>query len=229
VKTTRIFLFASPLLLLVPPLFAPNDNPGWIVFSSFYGLIIQRFPWNLIMAGICYNYAHQLGRDAFVWAGFSFFFPFLTPLILAFRSPKYNSTADVIQRMQAKPGKGKAITGSFKERFPLLERCLQDKPDSTRAEQKQRFDPVPSNFEFTLPVDNAALSNMLAEASTRRFTVWTEPGASETQVYGAGLVEPKDVQEFNKWLRGSGASGGKLTAIWVQPDGVQKVLEFYAA
>ena len=36
------------------------------------------------MAGLCYNYAKQLGRDAFVWGGFSFFFPFLTPLLLGF-------------------------------------------------------------------------------------------------------------------------------------------------
>src|SRR5215469_189287 len=99
-KITRIFLFASPLLLLIPPLIPVSDNAGFMVFSSFYGLILRRFPWNLVMAGLCYSYAQQIGGDAFVWAGFSFFFPFATPLVLAFRSPKYNSTADVVQRMR---------------------------------------------------------------------------------------------------------------------------------
>src|SRR5689334_13851816 len=121
-KITRIFLFASPLLLFIPPIIPVTDNPGWIVFASFYGLILRRFPWNLVMAGLCYSYAQQLGRDAFVWAGFSFVFPFATPLVLAFQAPKFNSTADAIQRMMAKPAKARAAGGSFVERFPLLAR-----------------------------------------------------------------------------------------------------------
>src|SRR5581483_1632321 len=86
-RITRIFLFASPLLLFIPPLIPISDNPGWIIFGSFYSLIVRRFPWNLVMGGLCYSYAQSLGRDAAVWAGFSFFFPFATPLVLAFRSP----------------------------------------------------------------------------------------------------------------------------------------------
>src|SRR5215813_2140983 len=115
-KITRIFLFASPLLLLVPPLLPMSDNPGWLVFSSFYSLLLGRFPWNLLMGFLCYTYAQQLGREAFLWAGFSFFFPFATPLVLAFMPPKYNSTADVIQRMKQGPPKGVAATGPFHER-----------------------------------------------------------------------------------------------------------------
>src|SRR5947207_15928225 len=107
-KITRIFLFASPLLLFIPPLIPASENAGWIIFASFYGLIVRRFPWNLVMAGLCYSYAQQLGRDAFVWAGFSFFFPFATPLVLAFQSPKINSTADVMQRIHARSATAKA-------------------------------------------------------------------------------------------------------------------------
>jgi hypothetical protein len=228
-KITRIFLFASPLLLLVPPLFPPSDNPAWMVFSSFYSLIVGRFPWNLVMAALCYNYAQQLGRDAFVWAGFSFFFPFATPLVLAFRSPKYNSTADVVRRMQQGPAKAKAATGPFNERFPLLTQYLQGRPEADWAEQKARFDPVRANYEFLLAVDPNARVRMMAEASTRHMTTWTDTTESGTKLFGAAFVELKDLEEVAKWLKGGAVSGEKLSIVWRQPDGVIKSLEYYAA
>ena len=227
-KYTRIFLFASPLLLLVPPLFQ-SDNPGWIVFGSFYSLILRHFPWNLVMAGICYSYAQQLGRDAFIWAGFSFFFPFITPLVLAFVSPKYNSTADVIQRMKAGPAKAKAAAGPFSDRFPLLSRYLSGRPENLFTDQQPRFDSVPVNYEFLLEVDSGALIPLIAEASNRHFTTWTDTAEAGTKLYGAGIVESKDLEEVAKWLKAGAVSGGKLDIMWRQPDGIIKSHEFYAA
>jgi hypothetical protein len=228
-KTTRIFLFASPLLLLIPPLVPVSDNPGWILFGSFYSLIVRRFPWNLIMAGLCYNYAQQIGGDGFIWGGFSFFFPFITPLVLAFRSPKYNSTADVVRRMTAGPAKAKAAAGAFSDRFPLLSRYLQARPENLFTEQQSRFDAVPVNYEFLLEVDSGALIRLVAEASNRRLTTWTDTAEAGTQLYGAGVVETKDIEETASWLKGGAVSGGKLQIMWRQPDGVVKSHEFYAA
>jgi hypothetical protein len=227
-KITRIFLFASPLLLLIPPLIPASDNAGWVMFASFYGLIVRRFPWNLIMAGLCYSYAQQIGGDAFVWAGFSFFFPFATPVVLAFRSPKVNSTADVIQRMHARPAKAKVSGGSFVDRFPLLARYLEGKPEEAWHEHKERLDAVSTNYEFLLAVDPNARMRMMAEASNRHFTTWLADG-DDTQFYGTGLVEMKDLDDIAKWLKSSAASGGKLSIVWRQPDGVVKSFEYHAA
>jgi hypothetical protein len=228
-KITRIFLFASPLLLLVPPLFPMNDNPGWMIFSSFYSLIVGRFPWNLVMAFLCYSYAQQIGRDPFVWGGFSFFFPFATPLVLAFQSPKYNSTADVIQRMQQGPAKAKAATGSFSDRFPLLAEYLQGRPEANWAEQKARFEAVRTNYEFLLAIDPNAGIRMTAEAFNRRMTTWTDSTEAETKLFGAGFVEMKDLEQTAQWLKAGAVSGSKLSVRWRQPDGVVKSLEYYAA
>src|SRR5689334_10596586 len=227
-KITRIFLFASPLLLLIPPLIPTTDNAGWMVFASFYSLILRRFPWNLLMAGLCYAYAQQIGRDAFMWAGASFFFPFATPLVLAFRSPKHNSAADVMQRMKSGPGKAKASAGLFIDRFPLLTEYLRGRPDSVYAEQQARFDPVPVNYEFLLPVEQLAIERMAAEASKRQLTTWTDTGDGETRLFGAGIVQPKDIEDTATWLKSGAVSGGKLQIMWRQPDGQIKSHEYYA-
>lgn len=180
------------------------------------------------MAGICYSYAQQLGLDAFVWAGFSFFFPFATPLVLAFQSPKYNSTADVIRRMKERPARAKAATGPFNERFPLLAQYLEGRPEADWAQQKERFDPVRANYEFLLDVDLAARVRMIAEASNRHMTTWTDTAEPGTKLFGAGFVELKDLEEVAKWLKGGSVSGGKLSIKWRQPDGMIKSLEYYA-
>jgi hypothetical protein len=227
-KYTRIFLFASPLLLFIPPLIPVSENAGWLVFSSYYGLILRRFPWNLVMAGLCYSYARQIGGDGAIWAGFSFFFPFLTPLVLAFRTPKFNSTADVIQRLKAGPAKAKAASGSFAERFPLLARQLEGEPESAWAEHKQRLENVQANYEFLLALDLNNRMRMMAEASNRNFTTWMESGETHARFYGAGLVEAKDLDDTAKWLKRGAVTGGKLSIMWRQPDGVVKSLDYYA-
>jgi hypothetical protein len=228
-KITRIFLFASPLLLLIPPVIPATDNPGWMLFASFYGLIVRRFPWNLIMAGICYSYAQQLGRDAFMWAGFSFFAPFGTPLVLAFQSPRINSTADALQRLMAKPAKAKVGTGDFVERFPLLVRYLEGKPEPLWNMHKERFDSVQTNYEFLLAIDPGARMRMAAEASNYHLTTFFDEAVTDPSFYGAGLVEMKDLDDVAKWLKSGAVPGGKLSIIWRQPDGVVKSFDYYAA
>ena len=228
-KITRIFLFASPLLLLIPPVIPMGDNPGMMLFASFYSIILRRFPWNLIMAGLCYSYAKQIGADSFVWACCSFIFPFATPLVLAFRSPKMNSTADVIHRMMAKPAKATASTGPFVERFPLLARYLEGKPESVWDGSKDRFTPVETNYEFLLAGDPNSRMRMMAEASNRRFTTWLDDAGGDPSFYGAGFVEMGSLEDTAKWLKTGAASGGKLSIIWRQPDGVTKSFDYYAA
>jgi hypothetical protein len=228
-KVTRILLFASPILWFIPPLIPMPESPGSILLLYFYGRILRHFPWNLIMAGISYTYAQQIGREAFVWAGATIIAPFLVPLALAFRSPKLNSTADVIRRMQAGPARAKASAGSFVDRFPLLAQYLAGKPDSVWEGHRQRFDVVMTNYEFLLALDPAARIRMIAEASNRHFTTWMDDGQTEPSFYGAGIVEMKDLEETAKWLKGGAVSGGKLSIIWRQPDGVLKSLDYYAA
>src|SRR5919197_5082299 len=90
-KGTRIVLLLSPLLLFCPPLLPLDRSLGWTMLGVFYGGLLARFPWNILMAALCYYYAQQLGREAFLWAGGSFLVPFLTPLILAFMSARPGS------------------------------------------------------------------------------------------------------------------------------------------
>ena len=119
-------------------------------------------------------------------------------------------------------------TGAFSDRFPLLSRYLQGRPENLFDKQQARFDPVPVNYEFLLEADPAALVRMVAEASDRHFTTWTDNAESGTQLFGAGIVETKDVEEVAKWLKSSAVSGGKLQIMWRQPDGIIRSHEYYA-
>ena len=114
-KATRILLFLSPLLLFVPPLLPVADNSGLAMLDMFYKGMLGRFPWNALMAFLCYTYAAQLGREAWPWVTGSLFFPFLAPLILAFMSPRYGSSADQQRRAGGRAVAAKAATGPFAE------------------------------------------------------------------------------------------------------------------
>ena len=225
-KYTRIFLFLSPLMIFLPPLFPTNGSIALTMLGSFYSRILRFFPWNLIMAGICYSYAQQLGREAFRWGGASFFFPFLTPLVLGFMPPKFNSTAYTVNRALAVPV-AKGAAGKFDERFPLLQRCLEGKPETTNFEQLGRFAPLIANFEFTARVDPQALNRILPEAATRKFTVWPDAGPEGTRLYGAGLVQAKDTDDTTAWLKRIGMSGEKVDVAMRTPDGTLKYFEYY--
>ena len=128
-----------------------------------------------------------------------------------------------------RPAAVKGAAGGFPDRFPLLQRCLAEKPEPTRIEQMSRFTPVQVNFEFYMPVEREALDRVLSEAQTRQFTVWTDAGETDTYLYGAGVVQPVALEEATNWLRRSGASGRKLEVAWRQPDGTLKFLEYYPA
>jgi len=227
-KATRIFLFLSPLMLLCPPL-VPIDsgNVAWTMLGGFYGLVLRRFPWNFLMGGLCYMYAQQLGREAARWALVSFVIPFGTPLVLAFMPPKFRSTAYNVQEALAVPAAAKGVVGTFQDRFPLLNRCLAGKPEATHIEQGQRFQAVAANFEFAAIVDPGSLDRILPEAAARQFTVWTEAGADGTHLYGASLVQVKDVESVTAWLKTAGRPGEKLDVAWRHPDGSLKFFEYY--
>ena len=227
-KYTRILLFLSPLLLLCPPLVPTHtDNLAWSMIGSFYGLVLRRFPWNFVMAGLCYNYAQQLGREAAWWALFSFALPFVSPLVLAFVPPRFQSTAYEVERALGKGREAIGAVGGFDERFPLLERCLAGKSNITRIEQGTRFNPVVSNFEFTALVERGAIERILAEAQTRKFTVWADAGEEGTRLYGAGMVEKPALEETTAWLKRTGLPGEKMDVSWRQPDGGLKFFEYY--
>ena len=227
-KYTRIFLFLSPLLLFVPPMVPmQTDNVAWTMLGSFYGLLLRRFPWNLMMAGLCYVYAQQLGREAYWWGLLSFVFPFASPLVLAFVPPKFRSTAYEVNRALSGPAAAKAAEGKFEDRFPLLERRLEGKPEATRSEQNARFSPVVANFEFAAPVDPKALERITNEAHTRKFTIWTDWVNGGAVVYGAAMVQTPAVEEVTGWLKRTGVPGEKLDVAWRQPDGTLKYFEFY--
>ena len=86
-----------------------------------------------------------------------------------------------------------------------------------------------SNYEFLLAIDPNDRIRLMAEASHRHFTTWLDEAAADSALYGAGMVEMKDLDDTAKWLKSLAASGSKLSIIWLQPDGVTKSLEYYAA
>jgi hypothetical protein len=226
-KATRVVLFLSPVLLLLPALLPVSSSLGLTMLGVFYGSLLRRFPWNLMMAGLCYVYANQLGREGFRWAIGSFVFPFLAPLILAFMPPMSDSIAENRRRAHAVPPPAKGAAGSFETRFPLLERFLAGKPEAICAEGRTRFTPVPANYEFSLRVDPSVLDGVLAEATERKFTTWANPDQRGTQVFGAGVVQPENIDTMAAWLRKASVPGEKLMVAWRQNDGRLKFFEYY--
>jgi hypothetical protein len=222
----RIVLVLSPLLVFLPPLLPFRRDLGLSLLGIFYGIVLLRFPWNIVMAGVCYNYAKLLGREPFFWAVGSFVFPFLTPLILAFVPAKPGSRAAERKRAQPAPVFSRRATAPFEERFPLLERYLSGKPEAIRAEQMARFETVDANLEFSLYADPSTLDRILAEAEVRKFTVWADTGESGTHLFGAGRVRSDGVSEVIAWLRGVRAPGKKLMLEVLQAGGDRKFFEY---
>jgi hypothetical protein len=225
-KATRILLFLSPLLYFMPPLISVNDSLGLALVNSFYKGLLGRFPGNALMAFLCYTYARQLGREAWPWVTGSLVYPFLAPLILAFMSPKYGSSADSQRRAGARPAPAKAVSGPFESRFPLLSAYLAPLPAATAVEPRARLDPVKSNFEFSVFIEPAALQTLLTDATARQLTVWTNPEDSGIRAFGAGMVAAPAVEEVTTWLRQTAPR--KKVATVVQPsEGPPKFFEYY--
>lgn len=232
-KNTRILLFLSPLVLFIPPLLPPwNRSVAWGIISFAFARVLRRFPWNLVMGLLAYSYAIGLGRDGFRWGMGAFAVPYVTPLILAFMPPNPGSVvAKYRQNTAPRRAVEKSATGSFEERFPLLERSLSKAPDMTRQEQRTRFGPVTSNFEFILTANGSAVDGLAAESITRKLTVWIDgqDDTGQVQVYGAGVVRPEDIEQATAWLRLHAASGTKLDIATRDLDGRLRFFEYHLA
>src|ERR1035438_919604 len=195
-KATRILLFLSPLLWFVPPMIDVSQNAGLAMLNIFYKGLLGRFPGNALMAFLCYTYARQLGREAWLWVVGSLVFPFFTPFVLAFMPAQLGSIADQRRRGGSRIAPAKAATGPFEKRFPLLAAYLATLPKATGIERRirARLDPVHANFEFSTLVAPERLDGLLAGAAARQFTVWTNPEDAGVRVFGAGMVAGAPVQ-----------------------------------
>ena len=227
-KATRILLFLSPLLLFVPPLVNVNDSLGLAMLDGFYKGMLGRFPGNVLMAFLCYTYAHQLGREAWLWVCGSLIFPFFAPFVLAFMPAKYGSVADVQRRGGRREAPAKAAAGPFEKRFPLLAAYLATLPESTGlpVRIRARLDPVPANFEFSAFIDPGRLDGLMAGAAARQLTVWTNPEDGGLRVFGAGMVDKPAVESVTTWLR-QAAPARKVAAAVHPAEGPTKFFEYY--
>jgi hypothetical protein len=227
-KATRILLFLSPLLLLVPPLVNVHENLGLTMLDGFYKGMLGRFPGNVLMAFLCYTYAHQLGREAWLWVCGSLIFPFFAPFVLAFMPAKYGSMADQQRRGVRRAVPARAATGAFEKRFPLLATYLATLPKSTGVEERirARLSPVPVNFEFSAFVDPGSLEALLAGAGSRQLVVWTNPENGGLRVFGAGMVDATALDGVTTWLR-QAAPQRKVAAAVHPPEGPTKFFEYY--
>jgi len=225
-KATRILLFLSPLLYFMPPLVNVDDTLGLMLLNGLVRGLIGYFPANALMALLCYSYAHQLGRDSWMWVVGSLRFPFIAPFILAFMPAKYGSAGDEQQRGQPRVAPTKAAVGPFESRFPLLSAYLASQPPAVATEPRTRFDALPANFEFSAFVDPAGLNDLLAGAATRQLTVWTNAEDSGLRVFGSGIVAPAAVDTVTDWVR-QVAPKRKVGAVVHLPEGRPKFFEYY--
>lgn len=225
-KATRIFLFMSPLLILVPPLFNVNDNEGLGMLNYFYKGVLGVFPGNVLMALLCYTYAEHLGREGWLWVIGSLRYPFIAPFILAFMPAKYGSAAESEQRKNARNAPAKAVAGPFETRFPLLSAYLGSKTPAVGADARARMEPVQANFEFSAFVDQNGLNTLMASVEPQKLTLWTEPEDSGVRVFGAGMVDAQGVAPLTGWLR-QVAPQRKLATAVHPSEGPTKYFEYY--
>ncbi len=225
-KATRILLFLSPLLWFMPPLVDVSSNTGLGLLDYFYKGLLGSFPGNALMAFLCYTYAGQLGRESWPWVVGSLRFPFLAPLILGFMPAKYGSAADEQRRAGGRKAPAKAATGAFETRFPLLSAYLANLDPAIRVKPRERMEAVKANFEFSACVDAEQFDALLAGAAERAFTVWAHAEDPGTRIFGAGLVETKDLEGFTAWLR-QAAPSRKLATALHPAEGPTKFFEYY--
>jgi hypothetical protein len=225
-KATRILLFLSPLLYLMPALIDVQANVGLAVLNSLTRGIIGMFPANALMAMLCYTYAGQLGRDPWVWVATSMRWPFLAPFILAFMPAKYGSAADSQRRSRPREVPTKAAVGPFENRFPLLTAFLANQPPTVGAEPRARFETVPANFEFSTWVESSSLSGLLAGAGTRQLSVWTLADDSGYRALGAGMVPFAQLEPVTDWLK-QAAPKRKVGVAFHPAEGPTKYFEYY--
>ena len=212
----RIILLVSPLMLIFPA--------ALIAAGHRIAALLVLFVVNSGVGALVRWHARQNNRDGDLWGLGAFFFPLITPIVLAFMPEDANS-AGALLRTDAGGGRAKAARGPFEERFPLLTRCLEGQPEATRAGLVALFQGVKTNFEFLLSTNPTALTRVLAEAQERGLTVWTATDGKVPLVYGAGMVKPNAVDEAGTWLASAGAPEGKLTIAFRDADGVSRFIE----
>jgi len=225
-RTTRIILAISPLVLLLPNLGnqLASDSAGGLMAAFFYGRLLTFFPWNVLLAGLAYFYGrHRRGEEAFWWGLGAMGAPFVVPLVLACMPEKWDSTSAVLRRTTGAPATTESapVKGPIEERLPLLARCLAGAPgrDPCRAEG-----PVCARrrqLELSLCVDKGAAERIPAEAASRDISVWMNAGEAVTHVYGAGRVPLARRDTIVDWLhkparpgRCSGSRSGMRKASW---------------
>ena len=200
-KATRIFLFLSPLLILVPRLIPVQEHSGLAILDYVYDGALGLFPANVLMAFLCYTYAGHLGREEWLWVLGSLRYPYLAPFVLAFMPANFGSPAETEARLSGKPAATKAAAGPFETRFPLLAAYLSSKKPALVAHAKARMEPVNANFEFSACVDRTGLDTLLAAAEQKNLTLWMQPEDPGMRVFGAGMVDPPAVDGITRWLR----------------------------
>jgi len=213
---SRIILLLSPLLLSIP---------GALMVSGYR--VAARLVLLVVACGVgalVRWHARQNNRDGDLWGIGAFFFPLITPVVLALLPEDPNSAS---ARLRAGSGAGpaKASQGPFEERFPLLTQCLEGQPEATRAGLRAHFQGVKANLEFLLPTTGAALPRLLTEAQQRAFAVWMGDSGNVPLVYGAGLVRQTAVEETERWLATAGAPGQKLTVAFRDAEGILRFFE----
>ena len=231
-RTTRILLILSPLLLLLPSVgdALARSSAGGMMAVSFYDELLTFFPWNLALAGLAYLYANHRGRSAAFWAFLALLFPFIVPLILACVPAKADSASAVLRRKEPAPASvSKSTAAPIEERLPLLDGYLAGVTEAARAEQKARFARVAANVEFSLWVDKSAADRIAMEATNQDFTMWVNPGEAATHLYGAGIVRPDRRDAILSWLKGLSAPGQVLKVALREPDGGLKMTEYRSA
>ena len=213
---SRIILLVSPLMLLFPAAlmasgFRVAGLLALLVVSSGVGALVR---WH----------ARQNDRDGDLWGFGAFFFPLITPIVLALLPlDPYSASSQL--RASSQTGRATPAKGRFEERFPLLTQCLEAQTEATRAGMRARFQAVKVNFEFLLPTSAVAVSRLLEEARCRGLAAWTGASGNAPLVYGAGLVRPSTVEEAESWLAAAGAPGQKLTIAFRDAEGVLHFIE----
>jgi hypothetical protein len=233
-RTTRIVLAISPLILLLPNLGnqMAYSSAGGMMAAFFYGRLLSFFPWNVLLACLAYFYArHRRGQEAFWWGLGAMGAPFVVPLVLACMPERWDSTAAVMRRTTAAPAttEGAPVKGPIEERLPLLARCLASAPEEIRAEQKSRFARVAANLEFSLCVDKGTAERIPAEAASRDFNVWMSAGEGATHVYGAGRVPLARRDAIVDWLHKASAPGQVLRVSFRDAEGIVGMTEYHKA
>jgi len=162
-RGTRVILFLSPLLLLL----ALEAPPGYRWFA--YPIL------SLVICLLVGFSAKRGGRDDAWWWWCAYFFPFVTPIVLALLPDKWNAPRAELRRAFSAAGgaAAKAATGAFEDRFPLLVESASGQAAETQAGLTARFRTVKANLEFTVAVVQDTAARLLLEARKLGFEMAT--------------------------------------------------------